>query len=456
MAFEAEGFSSDQYRIILVSTQVPRVLVAHDGHYPRLPLVQIPKWTRPAEQLTEFVKRQWDLTSIVIDYLRADKDVIACAVFEILDGDWPDTPAGLFPLDLRDICICGLDEAEQITLTKIIAGDTNGRGPFSRIGWLTEARQWLLENLDSRPIHIRTEVMQLNAGATFALVRFSSEEGPAFWLKATGTPNRHEFSLTKQIEQLSPHYLPPIIASRQDWNAWLSQETGHPLSLSPGFEELKQIVIATTELQQAAIGRSEDFLQAGALDHRITILQSRLPQLIEYFEYAMEKQTSTKVPPLDKSCLNKLERLLQHALDAMCGLGIPDTLVHNDLNPGNILINKDHCLFIDWSETCIGPPVLMPEQLYAQLRMIGGERTEWISRLNLLYEEAWRDRVGRQELGRASAMAPAISCVTRLIGKGNRFETRRNDSEFLRYSRSIARHMDRIVHSHEFQEALKS
>jgi hypothetical protein len=42
-----------------------------------------------------------------------------------------------------------------------------------------------------------------------------------YWLKATGQPNAHELSITTLLAKLCGSYLPELISSRPEWNAWL-------------------------------------------------------------------------------------------------------------------------------------------------------------------------------------------------------------------------------------------
>jgi hypothetical protein len=454
MAFIGQGIDQDRYRIAVTSARTSMVLVEHHGQNYRLPLVPIPRWTRPAEQLTKAIKAKWNLASIVIDYLPANEEGLTCAVIEIFDDNWTNTSDALSSLSFQKIDNCDFAEAEHAVLSEIISGNPGKRGPFSRIGWFTEARKWILESVEHRSVHLSTEITQFNAGGTFALVRFGTEEGPAFWLKATGAPNRHEFEITKRLAALAPRYLPPLVSAREDWNALIVEAVGHPLSDTPTLADLEQVLPAIAELQKQTVGQTEHLLGAGAIDQRIPALQSHLPQLMDYIEYAMEQQTSTSVPRLNRTQLQTLMAVLQDALGVMYGLGMPDTLIHNDLSSGNILFDGERCVFIDWSETGTGNPCLMPEQIYGQFRSVGDERAQWISRLKTLYNEAWLAQVGEQQLNRAFALAPVVATATRLCGRGNQFQSRRRDLDFLKNSRSLTRYMDRMAQSQEFLEAL--
>ena len=76
-------------------------------------------------------------------------------------------------------------------------------------------------------------IRQFSAGGTFALIRFDFHSGATFWMKATGEPNRHEFCVTRKLAQVCPEFLPPRIAEREDWNAWLMEDASESL-LNPG------------------------------------------------------------------------------------------------------------------------------------------------------------------------------------------------------------------------------
>ena len=77
-------------------------------------------------------------------------------------------------------------------------------------------------------------------------------------------------------------------------------------------------------------------------------------------------QDPLRRPWAKKKCRNS-DRQVKDALTAWAQSNIPDTLGHLDLNPGNILISPDQCVFLDWAEAYVGPPFLTFQYLIEHL-----------------------------------------------------------------------------------------
>lgn len=296
------------------------------------------------------------------------------------------------------------------------------------------------------------EQRQYNAGGGFALIRFDTRKGPAYWLKATGDPNRHEFHITEKLAELCPEFMPQRIAARADWNAWLMEDAGCPLDLWT-LTALEQAVYSMAMLQQRTIGRSNAFLAAGAFDQRLCVLRAHLAELFEYLDEAMARQTSTKVQPIEKRRLWEMARILQDACFRMEALGIPDTIVHNDINSGNILFNGRHCVFTDWCETAVGNPFLTFQHL-CLLQPDDGEG-DWIPRLRKSYAQCWLDRLSPHQIDLALMLARLLAVLSHLYGRGAWLRSsQRNERRVESYARALARHMDRAAQDPQLLEAL--
>jgi thiamine kinase-like enzyme len=90
----------------------------------------------------------------------------------------------------------------------------------------------------------------------------------------------------------------------------------------------------------------------------------------------------------------------------MEAINIPDTLIHNDMNPGNILFNGARAVFTDWSEACVGSPFLTFQHLQIQASM--ADET-WGSRLKEIYKRHSRAVLDEPQIERAFALSPPLA-----------------------------------------------
>jgi hypothetical protein len=347
-----------------------------------------------------------------------------------------------------------LDVGGQDHVCRILAGDNTPAGPFSRPGWLKEAQDWIQNSLPHHRLDFTEEFRQYNAGATFALVRFATRNGPSYWLKATGEPNKHEFRITVALSESFPQYLPPLVAKREDWNAWVTEDAGKPLGCVEDLHTLMQAVEALAKLQILSLDHISRLEQVGCMDRKLKTVQSHLPEMIVFLEEAMRNQTSTKVKPLAPSRLGEIGIILDQSFSEMHDLGIPNSLINGDINLDNILYHGSF-RFTDWAEAGIGNPFLMFQQVIQHV-IRGGEHVEWIPILCAVYRRTWK-QLTEWQIDRAFALMPLITMADYLYGRGDWLGSRRRDEpSFQSFARTLGRSMDRAAAELVSVEAVRS
>src|SRR5262249_54531390 len=136
-------------------------------------------------------------------------------------------------------------------------------------------------------------------------------------------------------------------------------------------------------------------LAAGARDLGVNTLSKMVGPFIDTMTQLMARQIKSPPASLSRKELILLGDRLQTALDALETLGIPETLGHLDLNPGNIVPSPDRCVFLDWAEAYIGNPFFTFQYLLEHLRRrVGGDSTLEMS-LVFSYRESWGGMIGR-------------------------------------------------------------
>jgi hypothetical protein len=443
MANKEQDHAHEQYRLLLLSAQPDQLLARWDGLSWRVPEISISGRGRPAEQLQQAIQDSFGLDVTVLDLPDTVFSGRRCAVAEVR----PQQKLGaLTAMSLEQIADGEGGETEKERLRAVLAGE---RGPLSRPGWIAEAIAWVKSEISGatvRPDGIR----QYNAGGGFALLRLALSDGRYCWLKAAGAPNRHEFDVTCLLANIHLGALPPIVAARRDWNAWLMEDAGRPLEGPAPLPVLEAATSTLATLQKACLNRRGELLKAGAFDAGLEGLRSRIPELIEYLAVAMEHQESTKACRLPKDRLQEIGQLLKNACDALIDLSIPASLVHNDINASNILYNGHRCVITDWAEGGVGNPFLAFEHL-SRLASYDAERQA----LRDVYRHCWSDTLTKWQIDRAFCLAPLVAVASYLYGRGDWLTSpTRSNPIFESCARSLARHMDRVAHTDQVREAL--
>ncbi|MCU1226201.1 MAG: hypothetical protein JWQ42_4294 [Edaphobacter sp.] len=445
----------DQYRVALVLPGSRRVLTRRQGKDLLLPRVSIPKWTRPADELTTRIQEEWNLAAVIIDCLPTLQPSLPCVVAEICEQRWPSDPHGLSAVHPDEISESELSDTEQVVLQEMLAGNTGSRGPFSRIGWLRDAQDWIRRSVTDRAVQFDGDVRQLNADGHFALIRFGTRQAPAYWMKATGAPNSHEYKFTVVLAEHFPRFLPRLITMRNDWNAWVTEEAGFPLCDNLSLSALEQAVLALAVLQKDSTQKINILTAAGFRNLGISALQSAVNSLIDYLAEAMIQQTSAGVPRISSQRLREIGGILHDSCSQMEDIGIPDSLIHNDTNLGNILIKDSRCVFTDWAEGFVGNPFLTFHQLCVTVARAGENGATWVTQLRSRYKNQWLDFVPEAKIDRAFALSPPLAILSHLHGRGDWLQSPIASSAALQsYARSLARHIDRETRSPQLLEAL--
>jgi thiamine kinase-like enzyme len=447
-----------EYRLALVLPHSGKVLalIDIDGTY-SLPAIRVPQWERPAEQLQKAIRLAWKLHILVLEFLGSTEGYPACVIAEVLASN---DVADLKAVGVRQLSSAALGEQQRVQLESMLAGGSGVDGSWSQLGRIDEAITWL-ESESGKRLSSKREIEQYNAGGGFALVRFRMEDGAHYWLKATGVPNAHELPVTTVLSALCGDCLPEIVAARPSWNAWLMSESARPVAKLPThpmelFTLLNDAARCMADLQTKTRSRSCELLGAGAFDQRIQVFQKHTAVLFDYIEEAMSRQTSTRVPPLEKARVREIRAIFESICQHLEALGICDTVVHGDLNHGNILTAAGQCQFIDWSEAYIGNPLISLQHL---LLLNNAENLAIRHFINSVLQErylnTWGERGDADALREAFIYVPMLAIASTLYGRGDWLSSpRRDDPNRLSYARSLARHLDRAAHEAQLLGAL--
>ena len=442
----------ESYRVIVLGRRGTEILLVPSGERHMLPWVEIPRWQRVAENLTVALKSDWGEEVVCLfeptTELPPDGLFAGYQAAEHLNScGYSKMPTRWVPLStLRQD---SLIEAPDYLAIKQVVGVCNRQiegtsaGRFARLGWFSELRNWIESVIEPMGLHLNGRFRQLNASASFSLVRFETE-GPAMWFKAVGEPNLREFGVTSVLAQLFPEYLPPLVATRRDWNGWLSNEVeGKLLSDVQEHAPWEQATAALARLQIKSIDRGPQILGAGVHDLGSLALSRLIHPFLSVVAQLMERQK--KVPPavLGHEDLLALADCLQSAVDATEATGIPETLGHLDLNPGNIIVSTNKCAFLDWVEAFVGNPLFSLDYLLQHARRAFGEDSDVRTKMIAAYCTEWSDVLSEAAIADALAFAPLLAVFACAVGNDRWREPHRLDEPTAGYLRSLARRMYR-------------
>jgi hypothetical protein len=444
----------DSYRLVLASSSTRRVFAEEVQLGPRLPRISIQRWTRAAEQIQAAIEQRWGFKIVVLDFLENKSGRARLVIAELRSHDWdPSLHCSHSWVHLNQIAEDEIFGSERSIVEKLLNDGATGLGPFSRFGWIEEARNWVSTEAATELTQFNGDLKQLNAAANFALVRFAKESAPPIWFKAVRDLSAPEYRITSTLAKLFPEYLPPLVASREDWSAWWMEDAGDSLDDARSAELFGHAALRLAELQKASIHHIPALLKSGCGDQRISVLRARIPQMMDFIEDAMARQQSSFSSKLGRERLREVRPVLEDTCFNLEALGIPDALIHGDINLGNILVGHG-CVFTDWAQASIGNPFVTFEQLRVQVAQ-DHNTAQWTPRMTEIYAYSWSQMLSASQINCALALVPLISVALELCGHWEWLTSDRlREPRFQSYVRGLTRQMDRAVRDLELRVIL--
>lgn len=395
-----------EFRVAVIDPESLRIVTARSAAGPVLFRESVPRYARTAEALTDALERHHGLHTIQLALLPKGERQTFCAVHELILQTNPssrsiclNSPNDSAPADLTD--------KERDLICRIMRGQAHELGRFARLGWIRE----LFEMLGLKPSRdTLSSLRQINQGIDFCLLSFRDSSGAVWWFKAVGAPNTAEFAFTTEIARRFPAFLPRILATFPNWNAWVIQNIeGVPLDRSDQLQNCEDALAALATMQIEIASDVRVLSALGAQEWTCSQIASLSEPFFVEARRAMEAQASTASKPLTDGELCVLQDDLQSALRQFADSPIPETLIHGDIGHGNVLATSDGPVFLDWAETYIGHPFICAEHLLADLIRSNQIFAKNQSLLRSFYVRQWNRFVDQAGLERIAALAPAIA-----------------------------------------------
>jgi len=210
-------------------------------------------------------------------------------------------------------------------------------GPAADLAWADAA---LIEQGTPRA----GAAVQMRTWNLSSLWRLPTTSGWA-WLKVVPPFFAHE---GRMLATLDPTVLPPLIA--HDGPRVLLKEVNGEDQYGAPPELLVRMVDLLVALQLEWIGRTDELRALGGADWRAPALGALAARTVE-----------RSAPALEVGVARQLESLigsLPQRFADIASCGVPETLVHGDFHPGNVIRDEHRMVLIDWGDSGVGHPLL--------------------------------------------------------------------------------------------------
>jgi Phosphotransferase enzyme family len=438
----------DIFRVLLYRNDAAELLVGNSRESFRIPEVAIPVHTRVAEEITSAIKSRWDLETYCLFSLPRDGAATAPR-YQVAEICRPEEKGltGMRWVPVGSLSIGRFENSPDFaaiekSLTTLGQYRRNELpGIFGKPGWLRTVMEWVEVQAGLAGLRLTGKFRQLNASPTFSLVRFETD-GPALWFKAVGEPNLREYPITLKLAASFPEFVPRVLAARRDWNTWLTFETeGSSLEAASPAEAWETAAESLAKLQIASLGRRFELIDAGCKDRRPCTLRNLVVPFFDSMAELMTQQIKRSPAPLSQHQLSMLGQEVIAALEELEGEGVPSSLGHLDMNPGNVLISASRCVFLDWAEAHVGPPFFSFQYLTEHYRRLKKEDPpkEFLAS----YTKVWEQRFSLQQIRASLRLTPLLAAFTYAAGVSAWHSPQTISAETAVYLRSLVRRMKR-------------
>ncbi|WP_433826286.1 phosphotransferase [Actinoplanes sp. CA-015351] len=259
---------------------------------------------------------------------------VEVTVLRLLHGDRPAPPGGhVTYLASTSARPAGLSPVE------VDLGDHPLRAPYAEFGGPAASLAWAAGALDRIGLGGAVPVQQRTWNLS-AIWRFDlPEDGrPVAWLKQVPRFFAHEPAVLRMVDAMTPGLVPYVLAAGDQGRTLLAHVPGED-RYGAGPSLCAEVAAAFHPVQAHFAGRVGELLAAGVPDCRVVDLDRINPFIDEI------------------SGLGAFLDGLPDRLAAVADCGLPDTLIHGDLHPGNVRTSPDGSLtIVDWGDSGVGNP----------------------------------------------------------------------------------------------------
>ncbi|HYK06585.1 MAG TPA: aminoglycoside phosphotransferase family protein [Gaiellaceae bacterium] len=382
----------------------PRILLLRSDRAWRLPRVVAPDiWVAQADKVGDAFERRLGTRPWLLRQLRFGEHE---AVFELelLDPQWSPPPHGrwvgrdgLDRLRLKD------EEQRPLLDAYLDALERDDvppeRPPWARPGWLGGVRAWL-EREAARLGHAVIAIEQVKQWSISAVLRVRTD-GPDLWFKVSAPLPLFvdEAAVTAELAERFPGYVPPPLAVEAE-HGWLLFAEFDVVGWGEPLETRCELFRRFAVLQRCSVPLVQDLLAAGCLDRRLGVLESQLDPLFA------DPVAIARLTTEETSELRRRAPELKQACRRLDAIGLPATLVHGDLHPGNTARLDGELAYFDWTDACIGHPLI---DLHS-LQWVDDESAR--SALLDAYVTAWDGAISAEAVELARIVTPLHHAVS--------------------------------------------
>lgn len=259
------------------------------------------------------------------------------------------------------------------------------RAPWAVPGGPAASLRWAAEALGRNDV----VAVQHRTWNLSAIWRLDAGGVPVAWLKQVPAFFAHEAAVLRLVGAVVPGLVPAVLGAGDAGRTLLAHVPGED-RYEAGASFCAEVARAFHPVQAHFATRVADLLAAGVPDRRLSF----------------EPFARVAAPWLDS--VDGLEDLLGELparLAAVDACGLPDTLVHGDLHPGNVRATRTRRVIVDWGDATVAHPA------FDILRLTGGLPEPDAAALVAEWAARWRETAPDSDPETAVALIRPVAAL---------------------------------------------
>jgi hypothetical protein len=336
--------AGDREHYVLVPDAARSALLVSGAELPRV------RGRPRAAGLLEALRRSFGLEAPYLRPARVlrDHDRVPVGALHELDApqDGWEPPAGTAWLTLAEADAESLAPPELVEAVERWLSEQRGatlpaeRPPWARPGWLAEATRWMQERVVALGIRATGPAEVVEQWPLSSVLKLETDDGRVY-LKGVFSIFRQEPELTAALAKRHPTLVPEVLAVDGHRGLLLMRELrGTPVG-ELDLERWNEALGVAATIQRDWACREEEPFALGAHDRTLAALESEIGAVFD-----AAGLPRTHVPELESRCTE------------LARGPMPQTLVHGDLHPGNVMVDGvESPRIFDWSDACVSHPL---------------------------------------------------------------------------------------------------
>jgi hypothetical protein len=236
---------------------------------------------------------------------------------------------------------------------------------WTKPGWYAEAMPWIDEQLAATGAPRTGVPVQVRSWGLSNVLRCPTAKGDVYFKalahSSTIRPAHpealpllfaHEPLLLHRLSEARPGEVPAPIAIDEK-RAWmLLADLGPPLARETDVSRWIDALRGHARLQRSFADQQDRLLSFTCVDRRLAVLDRELDRLLG------PNPATEQLEPAERAQLPRRADQLHEAISELATIGLPETLLHGDLHPGNLAVRDGKVLAFDWTDAAVSHPFL--------------------------------------------------------------------------------------------------